>query len=366
MNSARLLSILVAILVGAVLVGFLISMKGKPPLRETSPTTSEEPSPRPSPLEGESSNSEPDLRGSLPLGKEEVSPLYTALQNKADNFKSAHIRTRLEFVGEKKDSPPESEFWFDAIRPDHFMFKALVSGTRKDKDGTASSGLFPYRAEIRTGTQFLVINYVRKKVYITDLDGFDKASGEYASSMLVQSASRMINPLQDLISRISYEDRLKEMLEAKREKTSQGEEIHVLFRITGSMSRALKNRHNLAYLPIGEQALNLISLRKDIFDSATGNLKQTVYLDSEWHPFLIQTYSELEWDGEIPADRFLPDAPPGSVATNMSQRVSYLHRLGITRHDMEEFRRAGNTSSPTAVLDLIRQKEREKGLEPSN
>jgi hypothetical protein len=367
MNSARLFSILAVIIAAAVLLAVLI-------LQKEPPSSLQSESPHSTPV---SSNTQPDMsleRKSLgpelqvthALSREDVVPLYTALQKRVDEYQTIHVRTRLEFPKAMKDQILETEFWFDAIRPHEFIHKAIKSVPEDRKSMTSRFVPVPFQTEIYDGTHLTVVSHLKRTIHKLVLSATDVASRPIVAPMKVLCATRMANPLQDLLFGLPYEERLKEMVEAKVVNTSSGHETQVMFRINGEMSRVIQHGKLLISLPVSHEGLKMMALRRDIFDTETGDLKQSVYLDSEWKPFLVQTYPEVEWNGVIPKDRFLPDAPPGSVTHDVLEHQRRIHQLAITSKDLEEYQKAGNPISASSILDLKRQREREKGLEPSN
>ncbi len=368
MNSARLFSILAAIVTAIVIMVILLS------LREIPPTPQPEPPQATAPVSmveqtvtpGGPASGEPDLTVSHPLTLEDVAPLYTALQKRIDEYKTVHVRTRLEFPIAARNQIVESYLSFDAVRPHRFIHKSIKSVPKNKKSMSSEFVPVPYLTEIYDGSQLTVISHPKRNIHKVDLSATDIASRAVVGPMTIQCATRMANPLQDLLFGVSFEDRLKEMAEAKREKTSQGEQIQVLFRITGAMSQVIQRTTLMGSLPVFIEGLKMMSLRRDIFDAQTGKLLQSVYLTAQWHPYLIQTYQEAEWDVEIPEDRFLVDAPPGSTVLNTNENLRRTRRLGLTEKDLEEYRRAGNPVSASSLLDLKRRKEREKGMDPSN
>ncbi len=367
MNSARLFSILAAVIAVMAILAVLLFMREVPPPQSESPQTDSQTSPtRQAAIPVDKESAEPDLNVTHRLSREDIAPLYSALKKRIDEYRTAHVRTRLEFQIVEDKRPLEAEFWFDAIRPDRYIHKTVKSMPKNKKSMSSPLVPLPYMTEIYDGSRMNIINYGKRTVYTVDLAATDASAKQLAATMLVKCATHLANPLQDLLIGVSYEDRLKEMVEAKQVSTSHGKETHILFRITGEMSQRIQNGPLGGNLPVTKEGLGLMALRKDVFDSSSGNLIKTVYLDAEWRPFLTQTYQEIDWDEEIPDDRFLSDAPPGSVTHNISERVSRLRKLGITNKDIEEFRRAGHPDSASSILELQRLREREKGLEPSN
>ncbi len=367
MKTSHLFSLLAAmVILAGILAAGLSLWQSPPPQPEPLPAVSQSSSGRQASPKSGKKESEPDLTTSYPLSRDEILPLYAALEKRIREYKTVHVRTRLVFHIMEDKRPVEAEFWFDAIRPDRYIHKTIKSMPKNRKSMSSPFVPLPYMTEIRDGSRMTVINYRKRSVYQVDLAAKDSAAKQLAATMLVKCATQQENPLQDLLFGISFENRLNEMVEAKLVSTSHGKETQVLFRVTGEMSQKIQNSQLAGNLPVSNEGLVTMALRRDVFDSSSGNLLQSIYLDPEWHPFLTQTYPEIEWDVDIPDDRFVSDAPPGSVTHNISERVTRLKKLAITQSDIAEFYSAGHPYSATSLLELQHLKEREKGLDPSH
>lgn len=367
MKTSQLFTLLAAmVILAGILVVWFSPWQSPPPQPEPLPAVSQPSSSQQASVPAGEAPSEPDLTTSHPLSRDEILPLYTVLEKTIREYKTAHVRTRLVFHIMEDRRPVEAEFWFDAIRPDRYIHRTIKSMPKDRKSMSSPFVPLPYMTEIRDSSRMTVINYRKKSVYQVDLTAKDSAAKQLAATMLVKCATQMENPLQDLLFGISYENRCKEMVEAKLVSTSHGKEIQVLYRITGEMSQKIQNSQLAGNLPVSNEGLVTMALRRDVFDSPAGNLLQSIYLDREWRPFLTQTYQEIKWDEDIPDDRFVSDAPAGSVTHNISERVTRLKKLAITQSDLAEFYTAGHPNSATSLLELQHLKEREKGMEPSN
>jgi hypothetical protein len=303
---------------------------------------------------------EPDLRVTTRLSLSNIQPLYQSLQKRVEEYQTIQVRTRLEFPNILKTQVLEAEFWFDALRPDRYIHSSFNSQQEDKKDASSKYVTRPCLTETSDGKRMLVISHQRHNVHEITLDATDPASLQVVTPTKIKSATCLANPLQDLLFGMSYEDRLKELLEASRVKTSRGDEIQVLFRINSAMSKRIKTNQLALYLPIDDKGLALMSLRRDIFDCQTGDWREVVYLDQEWRPFLVQSYSQVTWNETIPEQRFSPEIPAGFSTDNINKILRRKRELGIKSDDLRALHDSRGPISATEAEEFIKMKERER------
>lgn len=335
MKPTPLISVLAGVVVAAILLALLLF------------NTREEPVPEPPQVEPEVVSKEPDLQTSFVLTQEDILPLYQAMDEQARNYSSAHIRTRMSFVGITPGEAVEAEFWFDASKPDRWILRSFTSRLKKSQDPGSGYELQPNQCEVYDVTHMQVISYAKKNVHDLDLNVTDRASQDAVGPMKVKSASELADPYKDLLFGMPYEERLKEFLEARREKTSDGDRIHVRMRLNHAMRARIKQNRYRGILPVTRDGLGEMSIREDVFNAADGNLARSVYLDSELKNYMIQAYQETAWNEKIPDDRFVPEIPAGFRRNNINAILRRNRQVGMQGKDIMLFQPGGQVEPAT-------------------
>jgi hypothetical protein len=357
MRQIRIFLVLfVALVIGALAAIFLLHEK-RPEPREIPKTEA------PTAKSAESQPGEIDLQTTHRLGIEDITPLYASLAGRIVGYRSVVVRTHIDFPKLVPNHVFEAEFRFDAIRPERFIHRSFSSQPEDKKNLAADWVLKPLRSESSDGKTLFVVSHNTRNYHKVDLTATDKASKALVATMKVKCATRLANPLQDLLYPIPFEDRLKEMLEAKRERTSRGEEVRVLFRMNRAMNKRLLGNLLTPDLPVVSEKLNDITMREDVFDQASGGLLETVYCDLNRKPFLSQTYSQIEWDAEIPDDRFALDMPEGAKPRDLNEILRRNQAWAIKVEDMNQLMQ-GAIPLPATGSEELKEKLEELRSRP--
>lgn len=276
---------------------------------------------------------EPDLSTSQKLSRDEVRVYYQSLEEKISGYRTVKARTRIQFPKILPDQPMESEFWFDAVRPAPFILRAYSAERKDDKDMASDWAVVPNASEWSDGKAYKMVSYKRKNVHSVDLEATDKASQSVVGPTVRKCGQHYADPLQDLLFGVSYDDRLKEFLEASQNKTSTGDQVRVLYRINNKMSEQMKSNRLLIHLPVTKKAVEYVVLREDYFQAQTRELLKSIYYDRERDPYIVQTYLEVEWDQEIPDDRFALELPPNVKHQDVNAKLRRNHAWNLRPED---------------------------------
>lgn len=336
MKSTPLVLVLAGVVLVAILLAWLLYTPRTQPVSPPPPQVDSKPAPR-----------QPDLQTTFILTREEVMPLYQAMEEQARIYTSAQIRTRMSFMEIDPRQVLETELWFDAVRPDRWIVKSFTSTLKNKEDQTSGFELQPSLCEVYDVTHMLVISYAKKNVHDLALNVTDSASQQAVGPMKVRSASELADPFKDLLYGMPYEERLKEFLEARREKTSDGERIHVRMRLNHAMRARIKRTRFQGVLPVTKAGLGDMSIREDVFHAEDGSLVQVIYLDSELKNFMIQTYQKVSWNEKIPNDRFIPEIPPGFRRNDINAILRRNRSLGLEGKDVMLFQPHGPVGAAT-------------------
>jgi len=276
-----------------------------------------------------------DLRTSRRLNREEVALLYKDRRTRIESYRSVKVRSRFEFPDLVENNRIEFEIQFDAIRPDRWVKKTYAS-KRVSKNNPYSDWEFGLQqaARLLDGIS-RNIQYWNHRVYDTDITDPDELIQALVLPERRRAREAFKNPYQDLLFTISDDDRMKEMLEATRERKSDGDEIHVLFRMNKPfMDAFLKNTSN-KHWPMSRKGSKQIALREDVFDAETREIKKIYYYDVSRNVFLSQAFLDLDWDVDIPASRFELEIPEPSVSFDLNDYVKKhaAKNAGMTQED---------------------------------
>lgn len=288
----------------------------------------------------------PNFETTRRLGLEDIRPYYDKLADHIANHKSVVVRTHLEFPLILKTQTLEAEFWLDAIRPNRFAHRLLCSQREDKSDWKSKWVLRPLTAETSDGVKYQMVSFAKKNVHSVDLAATDKPSQQVVAPTKIKCASQFLNPLQDLLFGVDFTDRFKEMVDAKWQRTSEREEARAIHRLNRRMLDVIANGRLIRSLPINSKVYQTLALREDVFDTKTGDLVKVLYYDQDRSLFIQQTYMQLEWDAEIPDDRFDLEPPEGSSTHDINAILRRNHARALRGEDVEKLTQKGLLPEP--------------------
>jgi hypothetical protein len=288
----------------------------------------------------------PDFETTRRLGLEDIRPYYDKLADHIANYKSVVVRTHLEFPLILKEQTFEAEFWLDAIRPNRFAHRLLCS-QREDKSDWKSKWTFrPLTAEASDGANYQMISFAKKNLHKVDLTAADKPSQAVVGPTKIKCASQFLNPLQDLLFGVDITDRFKEVVDAKWQRTSEREEARAVHRLNRRMLDVIASGRLVGSLPINSEVYQTLALREDVFDTKTGDLVKVLYYDQNRSLFIQQVYMQIEWDTDIPEDRFELEAPEGSSTHDINAILRRNHARALRGEDVQGLTQKGILPEP--------------------
>ncbi|NUN96267.1 MAG: hypothetical protein HUU16_08835 [Candidatus Omnitrophica bacterium] len=360
MNRSAIFLILAGVVVAAVLLALLLAEKPQtPPPQASSPQS--EPARLSPETPGESGmETAPSAQSTVSL--EEVRPLYAALQAKIENYKTVTVRVRVEFPNLVRGHNLESEFRLDAARPDRYIHEALVSQRDNTRDPRSGWTLKPLLSEALNGSNLKVVSFKTHRVHRLDLAATDKPSQAVVGPTKIKCASHFADPLQDFMFGIPFEERLAEVSEVKKAGREGGEELHVRMSLTPGMSETIRRNRHLPILPVTKDALEKFTVREDRFDARTGALRETRYFNPRGVLWMMQTYTEIAWDGEIPESRFDLEEPYGAIQHDLNQTLRKKQATGLRGEDLAAIMRERHGQAPPLdeLRNMVAERERKQ------
>ena len=245
------------------------------------------------------------------ISKEEVLPYYHTLEKQAGEYTTVQTRAKLELPQYVEGEIIEAEVRFDAIRGQRWARQIFASRPENKIDPQAKWEVLPRSGTLATQDLFREIQHDNRTAYDIPLDATEEVFQSFLSKKEEDRDKQFANPYLDLLHKIPLEDRLREIVQTEEVKTSQGPEIRVLMRVNSEMSQEIKRGKLRVYFPLCPDCAKAVSLRQDVFDVKTMELKQSIYMKPDRTPFLVHRYLEVTWDEEIPEDRFDLPLPEG-------------------------------------------------------
>lgn len=358
MNRATVFLILAGVVVAAALAAFLLAKTPQAPTPQASSAQKEAaPILEEKPGESVSPNTPPS---GATVSFEEVRPIYDALQSKIENYKTVTVRVRVEFPNLVRGHNLESEFRLDAARPDRYVHEALVSQRDNTRDPRSGWTLKPLLSEALNGSALKVISYKTHRVHHLDLAATDNASQVVVGPTKIKCASQFADPLQDFLFTIPFEERFQAVTDVRRVDTRAGAELYVRMNLTPRMTAVIQRTRLRSILPVTEDALEKFAVREDRYNADGGALRETRYFNPRGVLWMLQTYTELAWDDEIPAGRFELEEPAGAVQHDLNATMRRKQAVGLRGEDLATLvrERRGEAPSLDELDDLVAERER--------
>jgi len=298
------------------------------------------PSPSPSPTEE-------NTAAVRKLRQEEAAQLYEALNDRVQGYSSITVQIRFELPRLAPDQIVESDLRFDARKPDRWLFEVIASTPKVREDPLTEWEIRPLRGTLFTGSKLLVAEHAEHRVFEEDLDDTEETLRSYLDKKRKKLEERFANPLFDLFFEIPFEERWREFIEAKAAAGSEGDETCVLFRVTSKEAARLSGNYLAEFFPSCPKTDELVALREDVFETATGELRRVSYQTVDGQPFLTQRYLKVEWNPEMPDNRFELKQPDPSTTVNITRILKRNQKLGLTWNEAKKRLEEGSLDWPT-------------------
>ncbi len=332
MNSNKPIIILGAVLLIAVGLSIFLSSVEKAP----SPIENE-PGHEPSP-QAEATNPEPtveiDLSASKRMSIKEGRDLYRDLAEKIGSATSAVIRVRFDFPQKIKGQDIQGEIRYDFAGATRCRVEstALQPKVRGKIEGEWEFQKIHGISVSSTG--FREVNYRDHKVFDVSFSSTMEEMVKYTEAFKRQATNAINNPLQDLLAVVPHDDRLREVIRANLIKSSEGNRIEVVSRMTRPMVEAFEKSQLKRMFPyLAPEFGNIVALRTDWFDPNTGLIQETVYSSFEKTTLVTQTYSEISLGVKIPESRFALELPTPAVFSNINSVMENKLKRGLRYDD---------------------------------
>jgi hypothetical protein len=307
-----LLALGVAICLSIVFSRFL--MKNTEPL---APVTLAEEQPRPSPSVAKLV--QPVISDTTrTLQADEVAALYKKQEDVRNNYQTIQVKTQFEILNILDAVPLNTEIDFAAVRPDRFIHHVVWSQPSKRGDPGTTWEMKPKITTLLDGNILREVTFEKRKVHRYDLAPATDEMKKIMAPIKRRADRFWIDPFSDFLCYIPTEELLKEFQSGVTKNSEKGEQAVVLFRISAPFRDILIKGRTAAHLPIRSKVLETVTMREDVIDLQTGLPDRITYFDRENKPFLIETYSEITLNQEIPPERFIPILPENARLNDMN------------------------------------------------
>lgn len=349
------------IVLAAVAVSVYLSNQPRP---APPPKGSEEESPRaqePQPEPAERPE-EMDLAATRRLTTAEGQDYIRSFLDRVEDASSVVVRIRFQLSHRIESGPIEGWTRYDSLGRDFCRLDATALQPKVKGKLRGEWEVQKVHGASVTPEGMRKIEYREHRVYDTVFSSTNAEMGRYIEAFRKQADAVFENPLHDLLIDIPLEDRLREVIQATVVKTSEGEEVQIVSRITRPMIEAFARSELRRVFPhLDREFGSDVALRTDTFDPETGVLRKTVYSNIERKELVAQHFTEIGLGVEIPLDRFELELPEPANIADINEAMEKKLERGLRFDDWKKAKEEG-----TDPLQMIQEATSPPEAAPSN
>jgi hypothetical protein len=294
-----------------------------------------------------------DLAATHRMTEEEGQDLIRKAHERVGNATSVEVRIRFELSQRLVDRGIEGDLRFDSLngtlcRVEATSLQPKVRGNLQGEwDYQKTMGIVVSTTGMRR------VDYLTHKVYDLLFDSTVEGMTTYTDQFKKQAHEILSNPLADLLSKVPLEDRLKEVVRVTLVKSSEGDEIEVLSRMTRPMIESFGKSNFRGVFPHLDHAFfEDVALRTDHFDAETKELLRTGYWSAERKEKVRQIYSEIHVGKPLPSNPFDLELPDPATVNNVTLNLEQKLARGLRADDRFGPQAAeGDLTEVTATID---------------